>query len=127
VLTAERVAILAYYVNVPGGWQLQGGGNTGLVAGMSLADVAMGYTTFGPDQQYTAYYGVVENTNAATLTFEEPNGARHTENLKGQHTVLLINDRNPFEQPPFSRPFASLQVRDAHNNTMRTNPDLPSP
>lgn len=124
VLTAERVAVLTYYVNGPDGWQRQGGGNTGLVAGMSLADVAMGFTTFGPDQRYTAYYGVIENSNAYTLTFEEPNGARHTENLKGQPTVLLVNERNPFEAPPLNRPFVSLQVKDVHNNSMRTNPDL---
>src|SRR5439155_958259 len=91
ILTSERLAVLAYYVNSAAGWQFQGGGATGLPAGMSLADVAMGFTTFGPDQRYTAYFGVIENNNASTLTFEEPNGARHTENLKGQQTVLFLN------------------------------------
>jgi hypothetical protein len=127
VLNAERVAVLNYYVNTAGGWQFQGGGATGLAAGMNLADVAMGFTAFGPDQQYTAYYGVIENANTVALTFEEPNGAPHSENVKSRKTVLYLNERNPYEPLPFSRPFKSLGAKDLYGNNLRTNPTVLPP
>jgi len=121
-LTAERVAVLTYYVNSSSGWQFSGGGNTGLVPGMADSDVSMGFTAFGPNQQFTAYYGVIENTNTATLDFEEPSGAKHTQDVNGQQTVLFLNDRNPYEPLPFSRPFNSLAAKDLHGNSLRTTP-----
>jgi hypothetical protein len=124
VLTAERIAVLNYYVDASDGWHFEGGGATGLPAVMGLADVAMGFTTFGDNQAYEAYYGVIENTNAVSLRFEEPNGAGHTQNVKGQRTVLFVNERNPFEQPPFSQPFKSLRLTDVYGNSMRTMPDV---
>lgn len=126
VLMSERVAILTYYVDGRQGWQFQGGGNTGLTAGMGMADVAMGFTAFGPNQRYVAYYGVIENTNAVTLSFQEPNRGKHSEDVKGQRTVLFLNERNPYEQLPFSQPFVSLQVKDAAGNSLRTNPEVPT-
>ncbi|HEY8695209.1 MAG TPA: hypothetical protein VIR57_20970 [Chloroflexota bacterium] len=125
ILTAERLAVLSWYVNEGDGWHFRGGGSTGLPAGMSTADVSLGFTAFGPDQQYTAYYGVVENTNAVSLAFEEPNGARHSQNVKGQRTVLFLNERNPFEQLPFRQPFNSISVKDVYGNRLRTNPESP--
>ncbi|HVA25648.1 MAG TPA: hypothetical protein VMW62_14790 [Chloroflexota bacterium] len=127
ILTAERLAVLTYYKDQGDGWHFQGGGSYGLAAGMNMADVSLGFTAFGPDQQYTAYYGVVENTNAVTLAFVEPNGARHSQNVKGQRTVLFLNERNPFEQLPFRQPFNSISVKDAYGNTLRTNPESPPP
>lgn len=123
ILTAERQAILTYYVNSPDGWHYAGGGEAGLPAGMSLADVAMGFTAFGPNQEYVAYFGVIENANAVSLSFQEPNGAGHTENVKSQRTVLFLNERNPFEQPPFRQPFKSITVKDVYGNKLRTNPE----
>ncbi|MBV8086862.1 MAG: hypothetical protein JO247_18810 [Chloroflexi bacterium] len=125
--SAERMAVLSWYVNGPAGWTFSGGGSAGLEAGMGIADVSMGFTAFGTDQQYTAYYGVVENTNAVTLTFQEPDGAGHTIPLKGETTIVLINDRNPFEALPFAAPFKSLAVKDVHGNSMRTNPTVAQP
>jgi hypothetical protein len=125
-LTPARLALLADYVNQGDGWHFAGGGSSGMPAGMNVADVSLGFTAFGPDQQYTAYYGVIENTNAVSLAFEEPNGARHTENVKGQRTVLLLNERNPFEQLPFRQPFVSITAKDANGNRLRTNPESPS-
>jgi len=127
ILTAERLAILTYYVNGPGGWQFAGGGTVGLAAGMNLADVAMGFTTFGAGQQYVAYYGVVENTNAVSVSFQEPSGAGHTENVKGQKTILFVNERNPFDPLPLDHPFKSLVVKDVYGNSLRTNPDVGPP
>jgi hypothetical protein len=124
-VSAERMAVLSWYMNGSDGWTFSGGGSSGLEAGMGIADVSMGFTAFGPNQQYTAYYGVVENTNAVTLTFQEPNGAGHTMPLKGQQTILLTNDRNPYEQLPFAAPFKSLAVKDVYGNSMRTNPTVP--
>lgn len=124
VLTSARVAMLTYYVDQADGWHFEGGGVTGSPAVMGLADMAMGFTAFGPDENYTAYYGVIENTNAVSLRFEEPNGAAHTQNVKGQQTVLFVNERNPFEQLPFSQPFKSLRLTDVYGNSMRTMPDL---
>ncbi|MFI5268229.1 MAG: hypothetical protein ACHQ7M_12715 [Chloroflexota bacterium] len=126
ILTAERLAVLNYYVDQGDGWHFQGGGSTGSPAGMNAADVSLGFTAFGPDQQYTAYYGVIENTNAVSLAFEEPNGAGHSQNVKGQRTVLFLNERNPFEQLPFRQPFKSISVKDVYGNHLRTNPDSPS-
>jgi hypothetical protein len=126
ILTSGRVAVLNYYVHGANGWTFAGGGGTGLVAGMNLADVSMGFTSFGPDQRYVAYYGVVENTNAVSLTFEEPNGARHSQSLKGQRTLLFLNERNPFEQLPFRQPFKSIAVKDVYGNNLRTNPESPA-
>ena len=125
-LASERLAVLAYYVDRSDGWHFEGGGSTGTPAGMNVADVALGFTAFGPNQQYTAYYGVVENTNAVSLEFHEPNGAGHTVNVKGQRTVLFLNERNPFEQLPFRQPFASITVKDAYGNRLRTNPESPT-
>jgi hypothetical protein len=126
VLTSGRVGVLNYYVNGSNGWQFEGGGSTGLVAGMNVADVSMGFTSFGSGQRYLAYYGVVENANAVSLSFEEPSGARHTQNLKGQRTVLFVNERNPFEQHPFRQPFKSIVVKDVYGNNLRTNPESPA-
>ncbi len=69
---------------------------------------------------------MVENTNAARLAFEEPNGARHTQNLKGQRTLLFLNERNPFEQAPVRQPFKSINVKDVYGNNLRTSPESPS-
>jgi hypothetical protein len=121
VLTPQRTAVLTYYVNGSDGWLYQGGGG-GLAAGMGAADMSLGFTTFGLEDRFTAYYGVVENANAVSLSFEEPNGVRHSQSLKGQRTVLYLNERNPFEQPP-SRPFKSIVVKDAYGNNLRTNPE----
>ncbi len=126
ILTPNRLAVLAYYVNESDGWHFQGGGLTGMPAAMNLADAALGFTAFGPDQQWTAYYGVLENTNAVSLSFEEPNGARHTENVKGQQTVLFLNERNPYEQLPFRQPFKSITVKDVYGNSLRTTPESAS-
>jgi hypothetical protein len=126
ILTLERIAVLTYWVDSAGGWRYEGGGSTPDPAGMSLADVALGFTTFGADQQYTAYYGVVENSNTVSVSFKEPNGAGHTENVKGQRTLLFLNDRNPFEQPPFRQPFLSITAKDVYGNNLRTNPESPS-
>ncbi len=125
-LAAGRIAVLAYYVNAGDGWHFEGGGSDGLPAAMNMADVSLGFTTFGPNQRFTAYYGVVENTNAARLAFEEPNGARHTQNLKGQRTLLFLNERNPFEQAPVRQPFKSINVKDVYGNNLRTSPESPS-
>ncbi|HEX6513183.1 MAG TPA: hypothetical protein VF157_12835 [Chloroflexota bacterium] len=126
ILTPERLAVLTYFVDQSGGWQFAGGGAAGLPAGMNVADVSLGFTAFGLDQQYTAYYGVVENTNAVSLSFQEPNGVRHTQSLKGQRTVLFTNERNPFEQLPLRQPFASISVKDVYGNNLRTNPESPA-
>ena len=125
-LNAERLAVLTYEVDQSDGWHFEGGGSAGLPAGMNVADVALGFTAFGANQQYTAYYGVIENTNAVSLEFQEPNGAGHTEKIKGQRTVLFLNERNPFEQLPFRQPFASITVKDAFGNRLRTNPESPA-
>src|SRR5579862_4179949 len=47
ILTAERIATLNYYTDASDGWHFEGGGTTGLPAGMSVADAAMGFTAFG--------------------------------------------------------------------------------
>ncbi|MHB8620188.1 MAG: hypothetical protein ACYDAG_11585 [Chloroflexota bacterium] len=121
-LTPERVAVLADYADGKDGWTFAGGGKTGLTAGMNVADVAMGVTAFGENQRYVAYYGVVENSNAVTLSFQEANGARHTRNIHGHKTVLFLNDRNPYQPLPFAHPFQSIRATDIYGNTLRTNP-----
>ncbi len=125
VLTQERIAILTYFVNGPDGWEYQGGGTVGPPAAMGVADVAMGFTAFGPDRRYTAYFGVVENKNATSLAFQEPNGVRHRQSLTGESTILYVNESNPYEDPPLEQPFKSIEVKDALGNTMRSNPPLP--
>ncbi|MDE3078066.1 MAG: hypothetical protein KGJ86_21795, partial [Chloroflexota bacterium] len=69
-LVPQRLAVLSYYTNTSAGWQFSGGGTTGVPARMNLADVALGFTAFGPGDRYVAYFVVVENTNARRLTFQ---------------------------------------------------------
>ncbi len=126
-LTQERMALLSYYINGANGWQFSGGGTRGHTAGMNVADISLGLTSFGLNEQYVAYYGVVENANASSLFFTEPNGASHTLNLKGQKTILLLNERNPYEAVPFTNPVKAIQAKDTLGNTLRTNPDLSAP
>ncbi|HUZ76372.1 MAG TPA: hypothetical protein VMV93_02190 [Chloroflexota bacterium] len=125
-LTPERIALLNYYVNSSQGWRFEGGGATGLPAGMSVAAIALGLTTFGSQNQYVAYYGVIENAGAISLAFKEPSGAGHTLDIKGQHTFLVLNDRNPYEAVPFAHPFLSIVAKDTLGNTLTTNPPSPS-
>ena len=42
----------------------EGGGVRGIPASMTDTDVSMGFTAFGSDDRFVAYYGVVLNTNA---------------------------------------------------------------
>ncbi|MGH2519306.1 MAG: hypothetical protein ACRDF8_05830, partial [Chloroflexota bacterium] len=125
-LTPERIALLNFYVNSSRGWRFEGGGSTGVPAGMSVAAIALGLTTFGLQNQYVAYYGVIENAGAVSLAFREPNGAGHTLDIKGEHTFWVLNDRNPYETVPFAHPFLSIVAKDNLGNTLTTNPASPS-